>query len=214
MAGGRRFGDGFITGNGSATAAIHEETHGLICFHGDQHGRFDGFIGSAIRNTNAAAFARCLSSADSGSSLLSRSAGLNSLIGHEWMEKAGKCPYFTVFRRDQLRALFDSLAVLRWIRCHRGQVLAKCASGSGVHGISVAAICLRCRVSLDSSSPVEEILRRSFSTPKKSVEHSLRFKRASLNACLARRLTYGTGHQSRRFSPDNPKRAGVFADQV
>jgi hypothetical protein len=48
--------------------------------------------------------------------------------------------------------------------------------------MAVAAIYLRGRISFDISLSVQKIFRRTLSTPKKSVEHGLRFKRAALRA--------------------------------
>ncbi len=179
-------GDGCNASNGRATTAIHQEGPGFTCRHGDRRGCLDGLIWSAIRNTDAAALARRLSTLDGGSSVLSRSARINIVLGHERMEKAGKHPCFTVFWRDQLWALFVPLVILRWIRCHCIQALAKRKSDWGKNGTSAAAVYLRRRTGFDISLPVEKIFRRTFSTAKKPVEHDLRFNCAALHACWTR----------------------------
>src|SRR5947207_15200935 len=85
-------GDGCNTSYNCASKAIYQETLGFTCCRGDWSSCFHGIIRSAIRNTDAATFARRLSTTDGGSSFLCRSARINIIIGYEWMEMVSKCP--------------------------------------------------------------------------------------------------------------------------
>jgi hypothetical protein len=115
------------------------------------------------------------------------------------MAKAGKYPRIAVFWKDQLRALFDPLAILCWIRRDRVQALAIGARCFRENDAYVGAIYLRRWARFDCGLPFQEIFRGAFSPSKKWLDRSLKvqlFAPAAfwallyILACSSARLLY------------------------